>query len=171
MKRLFRLLPRILRKRVRIARTRRRVGIFRPNRVFFLDHKESARERVLELLGQYGGLYGLSWGQVRIKDHQSRWGSCSRLGNLNFNVRIALLPRHLAEYIVVHELCHLLHPHHQASFWSEVARAIPDHQSRRKELVVWSKHHHLSQTARSKDSISRVSDPVAKNREEGILAT
>jgi predicted metal-dependent hydrolase len=57
-----------------------------------------------------------------------------RLGNINFNYKIALLPPRLADYIVVHELCHLGEFNHSKAFWDLVAVAIPDYRERRAEL-------------------------------------
>lgn len=82
----------------------------------------------------FAKLYGVSYGTISIRAQKSRWGSCSRKGNLNFNYRIAALPGRLADYIIVHELCHRAHMNHSKKFWNEVARAVPDHTIVRKEL-------------------------------------
>lgn len=79
-------------------------------------------------------LYGFAYNRVAIRNQRTRWGSCSKRGNLNFNYRIASLPLHLADYVIVHELCHLGEFNHSPQFWNLVARAIPDHRERRKEL-------------------------------------
>jgi predicted metal-dependent hydrolase len=78
---------------------------------------------------------------ITIKNHRTRWGSCSKRGNLNFNYRIALLPIELAEYIIVHELCHLYELNHSLRFWRHVARLQPDYAARRRRLreYVWRK--------------------------------
>ncbi|MBP9762131.1 M48 family metallopeptidase [Patescibacteria group bacterium] len=78
---------------------------------------------------------------ITIKNHRTRWGSCSKRGNLNFNYRIALLPTELAEYIIVHELCHLYELNHSVRFWKHVARLLPDFIHRRQRLreYVWRK--------------------------------
>ncbi len=78
---------------------------------------------------------------VRIKNHRTRWGSCSRQGTLNFNYRIVLLPSELAEYIIIHEVCHLYELNHSFRFWNQVARFLPDYAIRRKRLqdYTWKK--------------------------------
>lgn len=74
------------------------------------------------------------YGRISIKNVKSRWGSCSKKGNLNFNYHIALLPPHLADYIIVHELCHLSEFNHGKGFWDLVAKAVPAWRELREEL-------------------------------------
>jgi hypothetical protein len=69
-----------------------------------------------------------------IKNTSSRWGSCSRLGNLNFNYKIVFLPPELQDYLVVHELCHLGQFNHSQSFWNLVKKTIPEYLRLRKNL-------------------------------------
>jgi hypothetical protein len=57
-----------------------------------------------------------------------------RKGNLNFNYKIALLPERLADYIIVHELCHLKEVNHSQKFWNLVAKMMPDYLEIRNEL-------------------------------------
>ncbi len=100
----------------------------------YLLHKEAARRRAYALIAAFAPGYGLSVRAVSIRDQKSRWGSCSRKGALSFNYRLALLPEHLAAYIVVHELCHLIEFNHSPRFWACVAKTIPDHGALRKTL-------------------------------------
>lgn len=62
------------------------------------------------------------------------WGSCSKKGNLNFNWRLIQLPPELADYVIVHELCHLKELNHSQRFWDLVGQAIPDYKERRQAL-------------------------------------
>lgn len=100
----------------------------------YLKHKEKALELARERAGHYAGLYKLKYKSISIKNQKTRWGSCSRKGNLNFNYKIALLPERLADYIIVHEVCHLGELNHSKRFWNLVAKTFPDHQSLRLEL-------------------------------------
>lgn len=100
----------------------------------FAEHKEKARALVRERLAHFNRFYGLSWGTVSIRNQRSRWGSCSEKRNLNFNYKLALLPPHLADYVIVHELCHLKEQNHSEKFWSLVAHTFPEHRALRKEL-------------------------------------
>lgn len=83
---------------------------------------------------QFATYYGLSYKKISIRAQKSRWGSCSRAGNLSFNYKIAILSPHIADYIIVHEICHLAEMNHSKKFWALVARTIPDHKAIRKEL-------------------------------------
>jgi predicted metal-dependent hydrolase len=106
----------------------------RRNRRQYLKIKEDARELVHARVVHFNRFYGFSVGKIFIKNHKSRWGSCSQKGNLNFNYKIALLPPEIADYIVVHELCHLREFNHSPRFWRLVEEVMPDHRARRSAL-------------------------------------
>ena len=78
--------------------------------------------------------YGVRYKKITIRAQKSRWGSCSRSGNLSFNYKIVALPSHIADYIIVHELCHLAEMNHGKKFWDLVAKIVPEHKAIRKEL-------------------------------------
>ncbi len=100
----------------------------------YLRLKPIALEFATTRLAHFNLHYKLSYKNITIKNQKTRWGSCSHTGNLNFNYKIALLPEHLADYIVVHELCHLGQFNHSHKFWDLVAETIPDHLEVRREL-------------------------------------
>jgi predicted metal-dependent hydrolase len=93
-----------------------------------------ARQVFAERLDHYNAVYGFAFGRVSIKEQKSRWGSCSRAGNLNFNWRLLLAPLPVLDYVVVHELCHLRELNHSPAFWALVARACPDYLIHRRWL-------------------------------------
>lgn len=97
-------------------------------------YKESARVLVHQRILELNTHYNFKVGRVAIRNTKSRWGSCSKKGNLNFNYKILFLPPHVADYIVVHELCHLKEFNHSINFWNLVAEVVPDHKSIRAEL-------------------------------------
>lgn len=99
-------------------------------------HKETAREIIFSRLEYYAPLCEVKYKRVAIRDQSRRWGSCSSLGNLNFNFRLALIPAHLCDYVVVHELCHLKQMNHSPAFWAEVAKILPNYQELVAELRV-----------------------------------
>ena|SRR3989338_11284559 len=106
----------------------------RRSRRDYTRYKEAARALVHARLAHFNMTYGFIWGRVAIRNQKSRWGSCSKKGNLNFSYRIALLPRELADYVIVHELCHLGEFNHSPRFWALVARACPEHRTLRARL-------------------------------------
>lgn len=106
----------------------------RGSRRQYTKHREAARALVHARLAHYNQLYGYRYKKVFIRNTRSRWGSCSSKGNLNFNYRVALLPPELADYIIVHELCHLAEFNHGPQFWALVARVMPAHRALRKAL-------------------------------------
>jgi predicted metal-dependent hydrolase len=63
---------------------------------------------------------------IGIGDQKSRWGSCSAADSLRFNWRLAMVDQSLVDYVVVHELCHMLQRNHSRAFWAEVERVLPD---------------------------------------------
>jgi len=67
----------------------------------------------------------LLYNRVVIRNQKSRWGSCSRLRNLNFNWRLIMAPEPVLDYVIIHELCHLKEMSHSKSFWNLVARYCP----------------------------------------------
>lgn len=73
---------------------------------------------------------------VSIKDTKSRWGSCSTLGNINYNWRICMAPLHVIDYLVCHEVMHLKHPDHSASFWGDLKNICPDYENGRHWLKI-----------------------------------
>ncbi|MSR84983.1 M48 family peptidase [Candidatus Uhrbacteria bacterium] len=100
----------------------------------FIEHKFAALALAEERVAHFNQIYCFPFNKISIKNQKTRWGSCSRRGNLSFNYKIILLPKHVADYIVVHELCHLGEFNHSPRFWNLVARVIPDHRMIRHQL-------------------------------------
>jgi len=100
----------------------------------FAEHKTSAFQLVIARIEHFNQFYGFTIGTVRIKNQTTRWGSCSKKGNLNFNYKLIHLPPELVDYLIVHELCHIGEFNHSKAFWSLVARTIPNYVELRKHL-------------------------------------
>jgi len=75
--------------------------------------------------------------QVRIKSQRTKWGSCSSLGNIALNWRLIMAPMPVLDYVVVHELCHLMHMDHSTRFWQAVESVMPRYKEHRR----WLKDH------------------------------
>jgi predicted metal-dependent hydrolase len=71
---------------------------------------------------------------MRLSNARTRWGSCHASGRISLNWRLVHMPRHLIDYVVVHELAHLREMNHSPRFWAVVGRVIPDYAARRREI-------------------------------------
>ena len=116
------------------------VGLPEEDRASAVRHALLAwyRERASELLEKsverWQPRVGASATRISIGDQKTRWGSCSSRGSLRFNLRLAMAPQALIDYVTVHELCHLLEANHSASFWQRVHQVMPDFEERRRRL-------------------------------------
>lgn len=97
--------------------------------------RREAQARLPERLRRLGHEMSLHPKRVQIRAQRSCWGSCSSRGTVSLNWRLLLLPAQLADYVLVHELCHLRHLNHSREFWSLVEQAIPEYRRRRRELA------------------------------------
>jgi predicted metal-dependent hydrolase len=104
------------------------------NKKDFEKYKAAARGLASSRLAHFNQFYGFTYKKISIRNQKTRWGSCSRTGTLSFNYKIALLPPKLADYIIVHELCHLGEMNHSKKFWALIARTVPDYARLRREL-------------------------------------
>ena len=95
---------------------------------------ELAKQVIPEKVAYYARLMRISYGRISIRKQKTRWGSCSREGNLNFNCLLMMAPPEVLDYVVVHELCHRLEMNHSAKFWAQVEKMIPDYRKPRKWL-------------------------------------
>ena len=91
-------------------------------------YQRHARKRLEEKTRRYAKILQVEPGCVSVKDYKSRWGSCSATGNISYNWKIVMAPHRIVDYVVVHELCHLLEHNHSAAYWRHVERVIPDFQ-------------------------------------------
>jgi predicted metal-dependent hydrolase len=94
----------------------------------------SAQNDALLYVHRHGRRHDLMPAAVRIKQHKRLWGSCTAKGAINLNWRLILAPPAVFEYVVVHELCHLREPNHQAPFWRLVGEILPGFERQRRWL-------------------------------------
>ena len=97
-------------------------------------YRERAAELIQQSVERWQPRVGTSPTRISIGDQKTRWGSCSSKGSLRFNLRLAMAPQALIDYVTVHELCHLLVANHSAAFWKQVSLAMPDYEARRRKL-------------------------------------
>ena len=120
-----------------IIRLRRSVFHTRSHKLY-LANKETTRalvhERVQHFLKYYAVNHSIKVGKIAIRNQRSRWGSCSKKGNLNFNYKLVFLRPELQDYVIVHEICHIKEFNHARGFWNLMAETIPDWKKLRAEL-------------------------------------
>ena len=107
---------------------------FRITKKRYSQLRKQAKILVIDRLNHFNQFYNFQFNKVFIKNTKTRWGSCSSKKNLNFNYRILMLPIHLQDYLIVHELCHLQEMNHGPKFWDLVAEQIPDYKKSAQEL-------------------------------------
>jgi predicted metal-dependent hydrolase len=73
---------------------------------------------------------------IRISDNNSNWGTCDSRQQLTFNWKLAMAPQKVIDYVVVHEMCHLVHLNHDRSFWRLVGKILPDYEEREDWLAL-----------------------------------
>ena len=111
-------------ERVEITDRQRAEGIYRAKEIF------------PERTAYFASRMGVTYGRITIREQKTRWGSCSSVGNLNFNWKLVLMPPEVLDYVVVHELAHRKEMNHSARFWRVVEEELPDYRERREKLRV-----------------------------------
>ena len=107
-----------------------------------LEHwyRSLAEKRLGEKTVRLARVIGVNPASVTVKNYKSRWGSCSTKGDISYNWRIILAPHSIVDYVVVHELCHMLEHNHSSKYWKHVERHVPNY----RECREWLKHNELA---------------------------
>ncbi len=103
----------------------------RARELFRTWYRARAREILEERVEHFARQMGLAVRGVRITGARERWGSCSPSGTLNFAWRLVTAPPGIIDYVIVHELAHLVEMNHSRRFWEQVGRILPDYAERR----------------------------------------
>ena len=96
--------------------------------------REQARKVLTERTDYYKEILKVDYQRIRIGAQKTRWGSCSSRGTISYNWHLVLMPERIMDYVVVHELCHLVEMNHSPAFWKKVSEILPDYEDRRKWL-------------------------------------
>lgn len=99
-------------------------------------YREKLKIKLLPLININAKKIGVEPHAVKVMELQNRWASCSSLGNVNFHWKCAMAPIDVLDYIVVHELVHLIHPNHSEAFWNEVDKVLPSYEKQKHWLRV-----------------------------------
>ncbi len=104
--------------------------------VFKEFYREKGYQKLSERVGYYAPQMGVVPKGVKVQELQHRWASCTPTGMLNFHWKCMMAPLTIVDYIVVHELAHLIHDNHTEAFWNEVDKVLPDYLDRKQWLRV-----------------------------------
>ncbi len=96
--------------------------------------KKDAKLIIPSRVEYFAKIIGVSYDKIFIRHQVTRWGSCSSLKNLNFNCLLSLCPDEVINYVIIHELCHLIEPNHSKRFWTQVEKYCPDYKIYKKWL-------------------------------------
>ena len=97
-------------------------------------YRERAGEVLAKRVPELATQTGLVPARVRITNQAHRWGSCSAKRSLNLNWKLVMAPPEVADYVIVHELCHIEVQNHSKKFWDFLGSLVPDYQAHRKWL-------------------------------------
>lgn len=98
------------------------------NQLFKEWYKEQAKTKIVPIVDRYAKNLGVNYNQCKISEMKYRWGSCTPANNIHFNWRIIKSPLYVVNYIVVHELAHLIENNHSPEFWNIVSIQSPNFQ-------------------------------------------
>lgn len=98
-------------------------------------YREQALACFRERVSAYAPRLGLAPPPVRLSGARTQWGSCSRAGGIRLNWRLVLFPLRLVDYVVAHELAHLVEMNHSPAFWRTVESLYPDYRQARRDLA------------------------------------
>lgn len=96
--------------------------------------KNKAKEVIPQKTREWAAKIGVEFNNIVVKDQQTVWGSCSSKKNLNFSYRLIKMPLAVQDYLVIHELCHLVHLNHSPQYWALVAQFCLDHKLHKRWL-------------------------------------
>jgi predicted metal-dependent hydrolase len=97
-------------------------------------YRAHADVRLVERVAEWSARVGIEPRAVLVREPKQRWGSCDAAGNVRLNWRIIQAPKALVDYVVAHELVHLLHDDHGRAFWAKLGEVMPDYEVRREAL-------------------------------------
>lgn len=109
--------------------------IAKDEKEFLKFKKELAKAKFNKIIEIYQPLIGKNVNRLVIRDMKTRWGSCnSKKGYINLALNLVEKSPELIEYVILHELTHLLFPHHQKSFYDYIKNIMPNYKDREKRL-------------------------------------
>ena len=99
-----------------------------------LFYKKESTSYIPSLVNTWAKTMGVVPNKLSFRKTKRQWGSCSAKNDLSFNTMMMKLPQDVIQYIIVHELAHITHKHHQKAFWGCVEAYLPEYKTQVKEL-------------------------------------
>ena len=99
-------------------------------------YREHARQKLSQRARMHAKRMRLKLGKANVGDYRRQWGSCHQSGDILFNWKIIIAPMRIIDYVVVHELCHLVHRNHSPEYWKLLFRYLPDYTESKEWLRV-----------------------------------
>ena len=124
----------------KVKKTGNRIFLFLPESIDNIQNRKTlladwyqsfAYQNMMPRIEYYQKQLGVSPNKITFGLRKSRWGSCSSKKNITINWLLAMSPQHISDYVIVHELCHLIEMNHSRHFWRLVETILPDFQSSR----------------------------------------
>ncbi|MGB9749485.1 MAG: M48 family metallopeptidase [Caldisericia bacterium] len=107
---------------------------------FIKFYKNRAKEVISQRVDYYSKMNSFKFNKIKINSATKRWGSCTSKGNLNFSYRLIMAPIEIIDYVVIHELVHLVDKTHSKSFYEKISKILPEY----KKSIEWlNKYHYL----------------------------
>lgn len=72
--------------------------------------------------------------KIKVRSYKNRWGSCSSNGDISYNWKLIMAPEKIINYVIIHELCHLIHFNHSREYWEEVSKKLPNYRESKEWL-------------------------------------
>lgn len=103
-------------------------------KILELWYRQNAKEEIDKRISFYQKFFSMTPSEVKVKEQKRRWGSCTYKDALLFNWRCVMAKETVLDYIVVHEMCHMIYKNHSKDYWKEVASILPDYKHREQWL-------------------------------------
>ena len=113
------------------------IGDLRKSRIKSYIEKwylQEAYKIIEEKVFRYSAIIRVSPRGIKVRNYKTRWGSCDKQGRLTFNFNLIKAPHSIIDYVVIHELCHIIQPNHSKLFWNEVEKYDPSYKNHKKWL-------------------------------------
>ncbi len=113
-----------------ISRLKKEIGNF---------YKRKAIDKIIPLTKKWAKIMGVIPQDISFRYSKNRWGSCSSTDRISFNYHLIKLPLSLIEYVIVHELAHIVHHNHSKDFWKLVHKYLTDYKIKEEKIRVFEK--------------------------------